>query len=630
MPRPVEPAAEPAAHPGQGRRDGAAARAAAAPAAIAAAVGDEDGDVVGPALRAAARPRRSPPASPADASASSAPGAGEHRRGRRRPAGRARRPGPGAAGDGAVGEQHERGALLEHVLGDLGRRRPGRLPSGGRGVTGQERRAAVGVHDQRRRVTGGGVGEPAGAGVEHAVEDRGALDVVHLAGEGVQGGEHRPRRRVAQRGRAHGPAQPAHRAGGGHAVPDGVADHEGDPARRPAATASYQSPPAARADGGPVVAARQPEVGQHRQGRRQQRELGLLDDVGGGLGHSDVSVAASSGSSTSSTPGPPATRIGRTIDRRRRPVGRRAGRRASPAARCAARRRPRRRPAARRRAAGRPGAVPSARARALAQTGSRRRRRGSRSPPARTPWPRPGRRTPASPAGPGTGWQTAGAGAHLGSANTSGPGPGNRARPPDVGPWRPTTFRHRTVRGNRAFGRQPDARPGPPQLARPGRRAGWTAATRRPSARGERRSGRRMVDSRGALAQDGRRAERLELRVPTTATQLPAVRAMAGDLAMRMDYDLDAVEDLRLAVDEACATLRRDRGRRRAADRGLRDHPGRAAHRGLGAHRRGHRRARATASAGRCWPPWSTPSTPAASTQADVPGGRRHRRPGRA
>ena len=64
-----------------------------------------------------------------------------------------------------------------------------------------------------------------------------------------------------------------------------------------------------------------------------------------------------------------------------------------------------------------------------------------------------------------------------------------------------------------------------------------------------------MVDSRGALVQDGRRAERLELRVPTTPTQLPAVRAMAGDLAMRMDYDLDAVEDLRLAVDEACATL---------------------------------------------------------------------------
>ncbi|TKJ32631.1 ATP-binding protein [Blastococcus sp. CCUG 61487] len=64
-----------------------------------------------------------------------------------------------------------------------------------------------------------------------------------------------------------------------------------------------------------------------------------------------------------------------------------------------------------------------------------------------------------------------------------------------------------------------------------------------------------MVDSRGALAQDGRRADRLELRVPITAMQLPAVRAMAGDLAIRMDYDLDSVEDLRLAVDEACATL---------------------------------------------------------------------------
>jgi serine/threonine-protein kinase RsbW len=64
-----------------------------------------------------------------------------------------------------------------------------------------------------------------------------------------------------------------------------------------------------------------------------------------------------------------------------------------------------------------------------------------------------------------------------------------------------------------------------------------------------------MVDSRSAVTQDGRRAERLELRVPTTATQLPAVRAMAGDIAMRMDYDLDSVEDLRLAVDEACAIL---------------------------------------------------------------------------
>ena len=63
------------------------------------------------------------------------------------------------------------------------------------------------------------------------------------------------------------------------------------------------------------------------------------------------------------------------------------------------------------------------------------------------------------------------------------------------------------------------------------------------------------MDARRALAQDGGRSVSLELRVPITATQLPAVRAMAGDLAIRMDYDLDSVEDLRLAVDEACATL---------------------------------------------------------------------------
>jgi serine/threonine-protein kinase RsbW len=64
-----------------------------------------------------------------------------------------------------------------------------------------------------------------------------------------------------------------------------------------------------------------------------------------------------------------------------------------------------------------------------------------------------------------------------------------------------------------------------------------------------------MADSRAALAQDSPPAERLELRVPTSAMYLPAVRAIAADLAIRMDYDLDSVEDLRLAGDEACATL---------------------------------------------------------------------------
>src|SRR4051794_33253197 len=94
----------------------------------------------------------------------------------------------------------------------------------------------------------------------------------------------------------------------------------------------------------------------------------------------------------------------------------------------------------------------------------------------------------------------------------------------------------------------------------------------------EREEQRRMVDSRGPAAQDGRRADRLELRVPTTATQLPAVRAMAGDLAMRMDYDLDAVEDLRLAVDEACATLAQIAAGDAPPTGGFETHPARLPH----------------------------------------------------
>lgn len=47
----------------------------------------------------------------------------------------------------------------------------------------------------------------------------------------------------------------------------------------------------------------------------------------------------------------------------------------------------------------------------------------------------------------------------------------------------------------------------------------------------------------------------VELRVDAEAPWLPAVRLLAGDLATRADFDLDAVADLRLAVDEACAEL---------------------------------------------------------------------------
>jgi len=45
------------------------------------------------------------------------------------------------------------------------------------------------------------------------------------------------------------------------------------------------------------------------------------------------------------------------------------------------------------------------------------------------------------------------------------------------------------------------------------------------------------------------------VRVGATAAQLPPLRVVAGDLAARADFDLDAVADLRLAVDEAAAEL---------------------------------------------------------------------------
>lgn len=45
------------------------------------------------------------------------------------------------------------------------------------------------------------------------------------------------------------------------------------------------------------------------------------------------------------------------------------------------------------------------------------------------------------------------------------------------------------------------------------------------------------------------------VRVGATAAQLPTLRVVAADLAARADFDIDAVSDLRLAVDEVAAEL---------------------------------------------------------------------------
>ena len=47
----------------------------------------------------------------------------------------------------------------------------------------------------------------------------------------------------------------------------------------------------------------------------------------------------------------------------------------------------------------------------------------------------------------------------------------------------------------------------------------------------------------------------VEVRVAAEATQLAVLRAVIGDLAMRADFDVDSIADLRLAVDEACSSL---------------------------------------------------------------------------
>ncbi|MDQ4010478.1 MAG: ATP-binding protein [Actinomycetota bacterium] len=57
---------------------------------------------------------------------------------------------------------------------------------------------------------------------------------------------------------------------------------------------------------------------------------------------------------------------------------------------------------------------------------------------------------------------------------------------------------------------------------------------------------------------DGQRQNRrrtVVMQVTAMASELPPLRLVAADLAARADFDLDTVEDLRLAVDEAAAEL---------------------------------------------------------------------------
>ncbi|HKR52400.1 MAG TPA: ATP-binding protein [Pseudonocardiaceae bacterium] len=47
----------------------------------------------------------------------------------------------------------------------------------------------------------------------------------------------------------------------------------------------------------------------------------------------------------------------------------------------------------------------------------------------------------------------------------------------------------------------------------------------------------------------------LELHTTAGAIAIPTIRTIAADLAARADFDLDSIDDLRMAVDDVCAML---------------------------------------------------------------------------
>jgi serine/threonine-protein kinase RsbW len=46
-----------------------------------------------------------------------------------------------------------------------------------------------------------------------------------------------------------------------------------------------------------------------------------------------------------------------------------------------------------------------------------------------------------------------------------------------------------------------------------------------------------------------------ELRTAASTVAIPTIRMVAADLAARADFDLDSIDDLRMAVDDVCAML---------------------------------------------------------------------------
>ena len=66
-----------------------------------------------------------------------------------------------------------------------------------------------------------------------------------------------------------------------------------------------------------------------------------------------------------------------------------------------------------------------------------------------------------------------------------------------------------------------------------------------------------MIDDAGAggTAATARGSDVVELRLPADGAYLSVLRTATASLASRLDFTIDDIEDLRIAVDEACALL---------------------------------------------------------------------------
>lgn len=65
------------------------------------------------------------------------------------------------------------------------------------------------------------------------------------------------------------------------------------------------------------------------------------------------------------------------------------------------------------------------------------------------------------------------------------------------------------------------------------------------------------VDSDSPRPSPSRKEPVLSLELHTAASPIviPTIRTVAADLAARADFDLDSIDDLRMAVDDVCAML---------------------------------------------------------------------------